>query len=106
MCSSTVKTVHGCLRVGSQQAEPAVRIQEFIACVGGVPREARQAGQRGKELSTDVAPCNMETWPDPQERALEHQPYGSTDPVRQRGLAFGQLSVAMVSLPPKMQGLG
>lgn len=84
----TVKTVHGCLRVGSQEAETSVRIQVCIACIGGVPQEVRESGQRGKELSKDVAPCNMKVWPDPQERALEHQSHGNTDPVRQRGLAF------------------
>lgn len=59
-------------------------------------QEVREAGQKGQDLSKDVAPHNIETWPDPRETALAHQPHGSTDPVRRGCRPFGQRSVAMV----------
>lgn len=70
-----------------------------IAFMGQAPQEVREAEQKGKELSKVVAPYNMETWPDLQERALEHQPQSSIDPVRPGRRPVGQRSGAMVSGP-------
>lgn len=59
-------------------------------------QEVREAGQKGQDLSKDVAPHNIDTWPDSRETALAHQPRGCTDPVRRGRRPFGQRSVAMV----------